>query len=186
MEILPGPLPDGRRSGGDEGLGWRLPSIFVTIATLKFTQVFEEYISAFSCQSYPRTHTSLVIPGIVNEVSCDSLGQAFRLGAISKVRTSRTNEKLSYGTLPPSRDPLVLKRKCDRQWEKFITNGFKCRVRCTSKGVFHDSRFFFSFSACPKAGGLCRSTRCRIGVSAYQRLHISLNLPFESTMDICD
>ena len=24
MEVLPGPLPDGRRSGGDEGLGSRL------------------------------------------------------------------------------------------------------------------------------------------------------------------
>ena len=26
MEVLPGPLPDGRRSGGDEGLGSRLPN----------------------------------------------------------------------------------------------------------------------------------------------------------------
>ena len=25
MEVLPSPLPDGRRSGGDEGLGSRLP-----------------------------------------------------------------------------------------------------------------------------------------------------------------
>ena len=25
MEVLPGPLPDGRRFGGDEGLGSRLP-----------------------------------------------------------------------------------------------------------------------------------------------------------------
>ena len=25
MAVLPGPLPDGRRSGGDEGLGSRLP-----------------------------------------------------------------------------------------------------------------------------------------------------------------
>ena len=67
-----------------------------------------------------------------------------------------------------------------------MANGFKCRVRCTSKSVFHDSRFFFSFSACPKAGGRCRATCCRTGVSAYQRLHVPLNLAFESTIDICD
>ena len=28
MEVLPGPLPDGRRSGGDEGLGSRLGAFF--------------------------------------------------------------------------------------------------------------------------------------------------------------
>ena len=31
---------------------------------------------------------------------------------------------------------------------------------------------FFSFSACPKAGGWCRSTQCRTGASAYQRLQV--------------
>ena len=29
MEVLPGPLPDGRRSGGDEGLGSRLTFAFL-------------------------------------------------------------------------------------------------------------------------------------------------------------
>ena len=35
MEVLPGPLPDGRRSGGDEGLGSRLvvvPRLAVRLA----------------------------------------------------------------------------------------------------------------------------------------------------------
>ena len=36
MEVLPGPLPDGRRSGGDEGLGSRLPSlVFPTAMVVK-------------------------------------------------------------------------------------------------------------------------------------------------------
>ena len=31
MEVLPGPLPDGRRSGGDEGLGSRLAQVHVRL-----------------------------------------------------------------------------------------------------------------------------------------------------------
>ena len=54
------------------------------------------------------------------------------------------------------------------------------------KASFTTHVFSFSFSACPKAGGRCRSTWCRTGVSAYQRLHVPLNLAFESTIDICD
>ena len=32
MEVLPGPLPDGRKSGGDEGLGSRLGMVFLHLS----------------------------------------------------------------------------------------------------------------------------------------------------------
>ena len=34
MEVLPGPLPDGRRSGGDEGLGSRLSFVQALLGSL--------------------------------------------------------------------------------------------------------------------------------------------------------
>ena len=49
--------------------------------------------------------------------------QNFCKGSSQKFAHRGHKKERSYGTLPP---PPVLKRKCDRQWEKCMTNGFKC------------------------------------------------------------
>ena len=39
MAVLPGPLPDGRRSGGDEGLGSRLAYGWFSLAAMAFGRI---------------------------------------------------------------------------------------------------------------------------------------------------
>ena len=42
-------------------------------------------------------------------------------GSSQKFAHRGQTKELSYGTLPP---PSLLKRKCDRQWEKCMADGF--------------------------------------------------------------
>ena len=47
MEVLPGPLPDGRRSGSDEGLGSRLSSPTPANATIGLEQPIDDVLILF-------------------------------------------------------------------------------------------------------------------------------------------
>ena len=51
MEVLPGPLPDGRRSGGDEGLGSRLVQMLIDWRSVA-VQVLTWKQHVAPCQSY--------------------------------------------------------------------------------------------------------------------------------------
>ena len=76
--------------------------------------------------------------GHKNRCSFCNLRRAVALGVISKVRTSRTNERTFIWHFTPS---PVLKRKCDRQWEKCMADGLNCQdlfqrsSSTTDKGV---------------------------------------------------
>ena len=65
MEVLPGPLPDGRRSGGDGGLGLRLTSTDDAVAMEIENGRLEEEASLkeenkLPSSSFPTAHASRV------------------------------------------------------------------------------------------------------------------------------
>ena len=67
-----------------------------------------------------------------------------KLGSSQKFAHRGQTKELSYGTLPP---PPVLKRKCDRQWEKCMADLLQRSSLTTYKGVHQtlviDRRFRF-------------------------------------------
>ena len=92
MEVLPGPLPEGRRSGGDEGLGSRLN---VHIALFDFSFYWQVVIATNIAE------TSLTIDGIIYVIDpgfCKQKCYNPRTGMESLVVTpcSRVRRRLSF------------------------------------------------------------------------------------------